>query len=227
MFSGETTLLDLFPLYLSLKVAIVATAISFVVGILIAWVLARLDFLGKSLVASLVTLPMVLPPTVMGYYLLVVIGRQGPLGRILEDQFGISLVFTWQAAVIASSLVSIPLMVRAAQAAFEGVDRSFENAARTLGRSELSIFLTVTIPLAWRGILAGTALAFARALGEFGATLMVAGNIPAQTQTMPLAIYDAVQSGNTTLANLLVGIVTVTAIVVLIILERAGKATKW
>lgn len=219
--------IDLFPLYLSLKVAFFATALSFVVGLSIAWMLARLDFPGKSLIGSLVMLPMVLPPTVLGYYLLVIIGRQGPIGRALQDWFGISLVFTWEGAVIASSLVSVPLLVRAAQAAFEGVDRSLENAARTLGRSEVAVFLTVTVPLAWRGILAGTALAFARALGEFGATLMVAGNIPAQTQTMPVAIYDAVQSGNTPLANVLVAIVTVTAIAVLLVLDRVGKATRW
>jgi molybdate transport system permease protein len=164
---------------------------------------------------------------VLGYYLLVVIGRQGPLGRFLEQSFGINLIFTWEAAVLASTIVSIPLFVRAAQAAFEAVDRNLENAARTLGRSEPSIFLTVSLPLAWRGILAGTALAFARALGEFGATLMVAGNIPGQTQTMPIAIYDAVQSGNTALANLLVGVVTVAAIVALIFLDRLGKATRW
>lgn len=219
--------LDLFPLYLSLKVAGAATVVSFLIGISISWLLARVEFPGRSLLASLVTLPMVLPPTVLGYYLLIVISRQGPLGRFLEGTFGISLVFTWEAAVIASSLVSIPLLVRAAQAAFEGVDCSLENAARTLGRSEMAVFLTVTVPLAWRGILAGTALAFARALGEFGATLMVAGNIPGQTQTLPVAIYDAVQAGNTTLANVLVGAVTVTAVVVLLVIDRFGKATRW
>lgn len=221
------TELDLFPLYLSLKVATLATAISFVLGMLLAWVLARLDFPGRGLIASLVMLPLVLPPTVLGYYLLVIMGRKGPLGRILEDSFGFTLVFTWEAAVIASSVVSIPLLVRAAQAAFEGVDRSLENAARTLGRGELAVFLTVTVPLAWRGILAGTALAFARALGEFGATLMVAGSIPGRTQTMPIAIYDAVQAGNTPLANLLVGVVTVTAVAMLLVFDRLGRATRW
>jgi len=221
------TELDLFPLYLSLRVAGLATAVSFVTGTLVAWALARLEFPGKSLIASLVMLPLVLPPTVLGYYLLVIIGRQGLLGRMLEQSFGYSLVFTWEAAVIASSVVSIPLLVRATQAAFEGVDRSLEDAARTLGRSELSILLTVTVPLAWRGILAGTALAFARALGEFGATLMVAGNIPGQTQTMPIAIYDAVQAGNTPLANLLVGVVTAAAVAILLVFDRLGRATKW
>ncbi len=218
---------DLFPLYLSLKVAGLATVLSFIVGTALAWAMARLEFPGKSTVGALVMLPMVLPPTVLGYYLLVVVGRQGPLGYFLENRLGVTLVFTWEAAVIASSIVSIPLLVRAAQAAFEGVDPSLENAARTLGRSELAIFLTVTVPLAWPGILAGTALAFTRALGEFGATLMVAGNIPGLTQTMPIAIYDAVQSGNTALANILVGLVTVFALVTLLLLERVGKVTRW
>ncbi len=214
---------DLFPLYLSLKVASLATAISFVIGLLLAWILARCEFPGRGLLSALVSLPIVLPPTVLGYYLLVAIGRQSPLGRLLENVFGVTLVFTWEAAVLASCLVSIPLLVRSAQASLESVDRSLENAARTLGRSDLAVFITVTVPLAWRGILAGTGLAFARALGEFGATLMVAGNIPGQTQTMPVAIYDAVQSGDMVLANILVAIVTVVALAILILLGRTAK----
>ena len=218
--------IDLFPLFLSLQVAVFATGIALLLGTPLAWALARLDFPGRGVASSLVMLPMVLPPTVLGYYLLVVIGRQGAIGRFLEDTFGITLVFTWQAAVVASSLVSLPLLVRAAQAAFEDVDRTVESAARTLGRSNAAVFLTVTIPLAWRGIAAGTSLAFTRALGEFGATLMVAGNIPGQTQTMPVAIYDAVQGGNTALANVLVGIVTVTAIVVLVAFDSIGRKAR-
>ena len=217
---------DLFPLFLSLQVAVFATGITLLLGTPLAWALARLDFPGRGVASSLVMLPMVLPPTVLGYYLLVVIGRQGAIGRFLEDTFGITLVFTWQAAVIASSLVSLPLLVRAAQAAFEEVDRTVESAARTLGRSNPAVFLTVTVPLAWRGIAAGTALAFTRALGEFGATLMVAGNIPGQTQTMPVAIYDAVQGGNTALANVLVGIVTATAVVALVAFDRIGRKSR-
>lgn len=216
---------DVFPLYLSLKVAVLATLLALVVGIAVAWALARADFPGKSIVAAAATLPMVLPPTVLGYYLLVAIGRQSILGKILEESFGITLVFTWQAAVLASAIVSAPLVIRSAQAAFQGVEPSLENAARTLGRSEAAIFLTVTIPLAWRGILAGTMLAFARALGEFGATLMVAGNIPGQTQTLPVAIYDAVQAGDMGMANILVGVVTVAAIALLVFLERTVKVS--
>jgi molybdate transport system permease protein len=215
--------IDLFPLYLSLQVAGIATLVSFVVGIWLAWLLARKRFWGREIVAGAVTIPLVLPPTVLGYYLLSTIGRQSPLGRFLEGTLGITLVFTWQAAVIAASIVSLPLLVRTAQASLEAIDPDLEKAARTLGRSEAAIFLTITLPLAWRGILAGTALAFARAMGEFGATLMVAGNIPGRTQTMAIAIYDAVQAGRLSLANTLVVILTAVTITALAILGWAGR----
>lgn len=224
MVEGAEPMPDLFPLFLSFKVATLATVISLALGIGIAWLLARRRFPGKDLLDALVTLPMVLPPTVLGYYLLVIIGRRGPIGRLLEETFGITLVFTWQAAVIAAAVASAPLLIKAARAAFEGVDRRVEDAARTLGRSELGIFLTVTVPLAWRGIMAGTVLAFARALGDFGTTIMVAGNIPGKTQTMPIAVYDAVLGDNTPLANLLVLIITVAAAVVLIALNRLERS---
>ena len=215
--------IDLFPLYLSLRVAGIATVISFLIGTGLAWLLARRRFWGKEILAALVTIPLVLPPTVLGYYLLTTVGRQSPVGRFLADDLGMTLVFTWQAAVIASCIVSLPLMVRTAQASMEAIDPDLEKAARTLGRSDLSIFLTITVPLAWRGILAGTALAFARAIGEFGATLMVAGNIPGRTQTMAVAIYDAVQAGRLTLANTLVVILTAVTISALAILGWAGR----
>ena len=215
--------IDLFPLYLSVKVAGFATAITFVFGLALAWLLARTRFWGRSLLAAAITLPLVLPPTVLGYYLLILIGRQSAFGQLLQRGFGLSLVFTWQAAVLASAIVSLPLLVRGAQAAFEAIDPDLENAARTLGRSELAVFLTVSVPLAWKGILAGTVLAFARALGEFGATLMVAGNIPGETQTMPIAIYDAVQAGNMVLANTLVVIVTVASVAALFSLEQVAR----
>jgi molybdate transport system permease protein len=218
---------DLFPLWLSLRVAAVATILTLSIGLPLSWVLARLRFRGRNLLSAAILLPMVLPPTVLGYYLLLALGRQGPIGRLLEGSFGFTLVFTWYAAAVASCVVSLPLLVRSAQAAFEGIDPNLENAARTLGRSEVGIFLTVTIPLAWRGVLAGTVLAFARALGEFGATLMVAGNIPGSTQTMPIAIYDAVQAGNMQLANLLVLIITVATIVALLAINRASGAARW
>ncbi len=215
--------MELSPLWLSLQVAVTATALTVVIGVPLAWLLARARFPGKELLSIAVTLPMVLPPTVLGYYLLLAIGRQSPLGRVLEGTFGVSLVFTWYAAVLASCVVSLPLLVRAAQGAFESISPSLENAARTLGRSELSIFFTITVPLARRGILAGTVLAFARALGEFGATLMVAGDIPGVTQTMPIAIYDAVQAGSLDRANLLVLIITVATIISMLMLSRFGR----
>ena len=217
---------DLFPLWLSLRVAAVATLLDLLLGLPLAWLLTRGKFRGRDLLSAVVILPMVLPPTVLGYYLLLGLGRQGPIGRLLEGTLWFTLVFTWQAAVIASCVVSVPLLVRAAQAAFEGINPNLENAARTLGRSEMSIFLTITVPLAWRGILAGTVLAFARAFGEFGATLMVAGNIPGNTQTLPIAIYDAVQAGNMDTANLLVLIITVTTVVALVAMSRAARAAR-
>jgi molybdate transport system permease protein len=219
--------LDLFPLWLSLRVAGVATLLTIAMGLPLAWLLARVRFRGRELLSAVITLPLVLPPTVLGYYLLLALGKQGPIGRFLEGNLGLTLVFTWYAAVVASTVVSLPLLVRAAQAAFEAIDPSLENAARTLGRSEIAVFATVTIPLAWRGLLAGTVLAFARALGEFGATLMVAGNIPGRTQTMPVAIYDAVQAGNQDLANLLVLVITVVSVLALLALGKVAGAAKW
>ena len=218
---------DLFPLWLSLRVAGAATLLALAAGLPLAWLLARVRFRGRELLSAVVTLPVVLPPTVLGYYLLLALGRQGPIGRFLEVNLGVTLVFTWYAAVVASAVVSMPLLVRAAQAAFEAVDPGLEAAARTLGRPEREIFVTVTIPLAWRGILAGTVLAFARALGEFGATLMVAGNIPGSTQTMPIAIYDAVQAGNLDLANLLVLTMTAATVLALLALGKVAGAVRW
>jgi len=196
------------PILLSLKVAIAAVAVDFFFGLVIARTMARKEFPGKNVVESLIILPMVLPPTVLGYGLLILLGKRGPVGRFLLETFDIQLVFTWWAAVIASAVVSFPLMYQSAKAAFAGVDVSLEAAARTLGAKELRIFLTVTLPLAWPGILAGLVLSFARALGEFGATLMVAGNIPGKTQTIPLAIYFAVESGDTDAARNLVLVIT-------------------
>jgi len=211
--------LDLQPLILSLRVSFLATILTILFGIPSGWMLSRCNFKGKSIVDSFLTLPIVLPPTVLGFYLLVVIGRQSPLGRFLENQFGINLVFTWQAAVIAAFFTSFPLLIRSAKAAFGTIDPNIENAARTLGCSELRIFFTISVPLAWKGLMAGIVLAFARALGDFGTTMMVAGNIPGKTQTMPIAIYDAVISGNTAQANLLVLVMTLTAIIVMIALN--------
>jgi len=193
---------DLFPLWLSLRVSLAATALTLVVGIPVAWLLARKPFPGRDLLEALTVFPLVLPPTVLGYYLLVVIGGQGPIGRLLAA-VGFELAFTWRAAVLAAAIGSIALLIKSAQAGFETVDQRLEQAARTLGRSEWSIFWAVTLPLAWRSVLAGTVLAFCRAMGEFGITLMVAGSIPGKTQTLPLAIYDQVQANQMGEANVL------------------------
>jgi len=205
---------------LSLKVAAWATALDLVFGVALGYVLARCRFAGRDLLDALLTLPMVMPPTVLGYYLLVVIGRNGPLGQWLQATFGINLIFTWQAAVLAAAVVAFPLVLKAARAAFETVDMQLEDAARVLGISPFALFLRVTLPLAWRGILAGTLLAFARSMGEFGATLMVAGSIPGKTQTLSIAVYEAVQAGQDDTANLLVIVTSVTCIAVLMLANR-------
>lgn len=180
------------PLWLTFKVASCATVGAFVVGVATASLLSRKRFLGREWFDAAMTLPLVMPPTVLGYYLIVFLGRNGVIGRWLHDSLGVTLMFTWQGAVIAAAVVSWPLVYKAARAAFEDVDQNLENAARTLGLSEMGVFFRVSFPLAWRGILAGTMLAFARATGEFGATLMIAGNLPGKTQTLSLAVYDAV-----------------------------------
>lgn len=203
-------------LALSLKVAGWATAINLVLGVAVGYALARWRFPGRNLLDTLLTLPMVMPPTVLGYYLLVVIGRRGALGGWLHEQFGINLIFTWQGAVIAASVVAFPLVFKPARAAFEAVDGQLQQAARVLGVSEAALFFRVTLPLAWRGVLAGALLAFARALGEFGATLMVAGNIPGKTQTLSIAVYEAVQAGQDETANVLVLITSAVCIAVLL-----------
>ncbi len=207
-------------LALTLKVAAWATAINLVLGVAAGWLLARRRFVGREFVDAVLTLPLVLPPTVLGYYLLVVIGRRGWLGSWLQETFGIQLIFTWQGAVIAATIVAFPLVLKAARTAFEAVDPQLENAARVLGLGEWALFFRVTLPLAWPGILAGTLLVFARALGEFGATLMVAGSIPGRTQTLSVAVYEAVQAGQDDTANLLVAITSVTCIVVLLAAGR-------
>ena len=164
--------------------------------------------------------PLVIPPTVLGYYLLVAFGRGSWLGAFLESTLGVTLVFTWQGAVLAATVASMPLFVKPARAAIESVDRQLENAARLLGRGEWAVFRTITLPLAWRGIVAGAVMAFARAVGDFGTTLMVAGNIPGRTQTVSIAIYDAVQAGDQGRANALVVLVTVFSVGVLWFVAR-------
>jgi len=213
-------------LVLSLRVAFVATLLNAAVGIPLAYLLARRMFRARWLVDLFVTLPLVLPPTVTGYYLIVLLGRRGWLGGPLYRLTGWSVAFTWYAAVIAAAVMALPLLVRTARAAIESVDRDLERAAFTLGHSEWRTAIEVTLPLARNGILAGLVLAFARALGEFGATLMLAGNIPGKTTTVPLAIYTAVQTGETSEALVLVAALTVVSCAVILLAGRLGtKAT--
>ena len=200
----ETLQVAVSPLLLTLKIAAVSTFFVVFLGILIAYVLAKKEFTGKRLADVLVTLPLVLPPTVTGYVLVILLGKNGVLGSIFTEITGRGILFTWQAAAIAAFVVSLPLMVKTASSSIGAVDRSVEEAACILGRSEVETALFITLPLAKKGIVAGCILSFARAVGEFGATLMVAGNIPEKTSTMPLSIYGAYQTGNNELASLLV-----------------------
>ncbi len=209
---------------LSVQVAALATAANAGLGLPIAWLLAKRRFRGKAVLDVLVTLPLVLPPTVTGYYLIVLLGRRGWLGAPLFGWTGWTIAFTWYAAVVAATAMALPLLVRAARAAFESVDRDLERAARTLGRSEWQIALEVTVPLARNGILAGLVLAFARALGEFGATLMLAGNIPGKTAAVPLAIYTAVQTGEAGQAWFLVLVLTLLSGLVVLVANRLSRA---
>jgi molybdate transport system permease protein len=211
---------DWFPLWLSLEVATAATLISLALGLGIAWLLANRDFPGKNLVDAITTLPLALPPTVLGYYLLVIIGRSSWIGRAWEAVTGTPLVFTWRAAVIASTLHAIPLLIKSSRAALESIDVACERAGRSLGASEWRLFWRVSLPLARRPIAAATVLAFARSLGDFGATLMIAGDIPGRTQTAAIAIFDAVESGNTMTARVLVIVISIVTAAVVLLANR-------
>lgn len=213
-------------LALSLTVAGWACLITLILGSGVGLLLARCRFPGRELLDTLLTLPMVLPPTVLGYYLLVALGRRGWLGGWLQETFGIHLIFTWQGAVIAASAVTFPLVFKPARAAFESVDWQLEQASRGLGLPEWAVFFRVTLPLAWRGILAGLLLAFARAMGEFGATLMVAGNIPGETQTLSVAVYEAVQAGQDQTATFLAVLTSIVCLVVLLAASRLNPARR-
>lgn len=197
------------PIILSLKIAFISTIFTFMIGMFLSRIFTRHNFKAKDILESLIILPMVLPPTITGYGLLILLSKRSFLGKFLYNTFGITLIFTPAAACIAASVVALPLMYQSCKAAFLNVDYTYENAARTLGSGEWRIFWKVTFPLAWPGIVSGIVLSFARALGEFGATLMVAGNIPEKTQTIPTAIYFAVDNGYTKVANTLLGVVVV------------------
>ena len=215
--------MDWFPLRLSLQVATLATLIVAVVGVTGAYALARGRFPGRGALEAVASLPIVLPPTVLGYYLLVAMGRRSPVGRAWEAVTGSPLVFTWQAAVVAASVASLPFCLRAARAAFESVDLRYEEVARVAGLPNWKVALTITLPLARRGVIAGVTLAFARALGDFGTTVMVAGNVPGRTQTMPIAVYDAVQAFDTTTATVLAAVLSIVAITVLVVVRRLER----
>jgi molybdate transport system permease protein len=215
--------MDYSPLVLSLWVSVLATSIIAVLGTLIAYVLARKRFFGRTMLDAFTTLPMILPPTVTGYYLIILLGKNGIIGNYIYNLTGWSVMFTWQAAVIAATVVAIPIMIKSAKAAIESVDIEYEKAAFTLGKSEIETFFLVTLPLAKKGLIAGLVLSFARALGEFGATIMIAGNIPGKTSTMPLAIYRAFQSGENQLATTLVIILSVVSIAVIYITTRISR----
>src|SRR5699024_1211738 len=188
--------MDFTPLQLSLRIAGIATLIVFVTGVFSARIITRSRFPGKRILESLLMLPLVLPPTVVGFGLLYLFGANGPIGKLLLDWFDVQVVFTWTGAVIAAIVVAFPLMYQSAAASFQRYDRNIENAALTMGASKWRVFWTISFPLAWPGLLAGLVLTFARALGEFGATLMVAGYIPNKTETIPLSIYFSAESGN-------------------------------
>lgn len=196
------------PIVLSLKVASLSSIMVFILGVLAAYGMRNRQFLGKEAVEAIFTLPLVLPPVVTGFLLLLLIGKQGPVGRLLEEVFHWQIIFTPYAAVLAGAVVAFPLMYQSTKAAFESIDPTLEDAARTLGAGEWRLFWTVTVPLSWPGLLAGMVLSFSRALGEFGATIMVAGNIPGKTQTLPLAIYFAAEANDLNQAGLYVMLIS-------------------
>jgi len=214
----------LFSLRLSLQVALLSTAMVIVAGVGMAYLLARRPFPGRDALDILLTLPLVLPPTVVGYYLIMIFGRNGWIGKPLYEWTGFSFMFTWYAAVLASFVVSLPLMLKTARAAFEAVDSSLVKASYVLGRGEFETLFRVVLPLAKRGILAGAVLAFARAMGEFGATLMLAGNLPGRTDTMPLAIYAFTSNGDWTTAHFMVMILTGISGLLLLLANRQSRS---
>lgn len=215
---------DWFPLWLSLRVATTATLAASVVGVGLAYLLAKGRFRGRALIEAVVTIPIVLPPTVLGYYLLTTLGVNSPVGRAWERLFGSPLVFTANAAIVAATVSALPFVVRTARAAIEGVDPRIEAVARVAGHPEWRVATLVTLPSARRGLAAGIALGFARALGDFGATIMVAGNIPNRTQTLPIAIYDAVQVGDHSTAR--IGSLLLAGVAVVVLLAISQYSTR-
>ena len=210
--------MDFAPLWISIKTATIATIITFFLGILISYWMSNFKGKSKGLIDGLFTLPLILPPTVVGFFLLLICGKNGPVGKLLE-LFNTSLIFSWAATVLAAIVVSFPMMYRTTRSAFEQIDINILSAARTLGLSEFKIFYKIAIPLAMPGIIGGLVLSFARAMGEFGATLMIAGNIPGRTQTMPLAIFFAAEGGDMQKAMLWVIIIVALSLFLILILN--------
>ncbi len=207
-------------LALSLKIAFIATIFSFILGLFFAYFLNKKKIPGKNIWETILILPMILPPSITGYMLLITFGKRGFIGKFLLENFDVQIVFTWVGAVIAACIVSLPLMYQNAKGAIISIDPIYENAARTLGSSEWKIFYSIILPLAYPGIISGAVLAFARAMGEFGATLMIAGNIPGKTQTVPVAIYFAVESGDMDTANVLVLVMTLMSFLMIFVLNN-------
>jgi molybdate transport system permease protein len=211
---------DLHPLWLTLRVAAVATAMALVTGVALGWILGRYRFPGRTVIEALCMLPLVLPPTVVGYGILLLMGRRGPIGAWLRDHFDYTVIFHWHGAALASAIAAFPLVLKAASTAFNQVDRTLEEAARSLRQPDWKVFFRVTLPLAWPAILSGTLLAYARAMGEFGASLMVAGSIPRETQTASMAIYDAVLAGKDQEAMVLAILISLVSVGILVLSTR-------
>lgn len=209
---------DFSPLLISIKTALLSTLITFFIGIAVSYFMANYRGKLKGVIDGILTLPLILPPTVVGFFLLLICGKNGPIGKLMI-LFDKSIIFSWSATVIAAIVVSFPMMYRSSRSAFEQIDTNLIFAARTLGLSELKIFYKIALPLAWPGIIGGLVLSFARAIGEFGATLMIAGNIPGRTQTMPLAIFFAVEGGDMQKALLWVLIITILSLILILALN--------
>lgn len=208
------------PILLSLKVATLATIVAFLIGTICAYIMVRKNIPGKNIWETILILPMILPPSVLGYILLILLGKRGPVGSFLMEHFELQIIFTWIACVIAASVVSLPLMYQSAKTGLLSVDLVYEDAARDLGANRWQVFWKITLPLAMPGIISGIVLSFARSMGEFGATLMVAGNIPGKTQTISTAIYFAVDAGKGHLANVLVFVMTLLSFIMVFCLNH-------
>jgi len=209
--------MDISLILLTLQIAVVATVINLPIAVGLSWLIVKRRVRGSFLLDVLVSLPLALPPVVSGYFLLLLLGRQGPVGALIRDTLGVDIVFTWVAAALASAVVSFPLMARGVMTAIEGVDERLERSARSLGAGALRVAFTITLPLAYRGIMAGVLLGFVRALSEFGATIVVAGNIPGRTQTLPLAIFEKVQLGRDADALRLIGVSIALAVATILV----------